>query len=57
MVVLPLSLLVYLRSKVMIKKVYNRIRRFRLWFRGNHYYAEAVETRKELIKKFSLIRK
>ena len=57
MVVLPLSLLVYLRSKVMIKKVYNRVRRFRLWFRGNRYYAEAVETRQTIIKKFSLIRK
>ena len=57
MVALPLSLLVYLRSKVMIKKVYNRVRRFRLWFRGNRYYAEAVETRKSIINKFPLIRK
>ncbi len=57
MVVLPLSLLVYLRSKVMIKKVYNRVRRFRLWFRGNRYYAEAVETRKKLLEQLSKIRK
>lgn len=57
MVALPLSLLVYLRSKVMIKKVYNRIRRFRLWFRGNRYYAEAVETRKAIIDKLPIVRK
>ncbi len=56
MVALPLSLLVYLRSKVMIKKVYNRVRRFRLWFRGNRYYAEAVETRKKILDRFDYIR-
>lgn len=55
LVALPLSLMIYLRSKIMIKKVYNRIRRFRLWFRGNRYYNEAVETRKSLVKKLKTI--
>lgn len=50
LVALPLSLVIYLRSKVMLKKMYNRIRRFRLWFRGNRYYASAVEDRKEIMK-------
>ena len=50
LVALPLSLVIYLRSKVMLKKMYNRIRRFRLWFRGNRYYVSAVEDRKEIMK-------
>ena len=57
MVALPVSLLIYLRSKVLIKKVYNRVRRFRLWFRGNRYYFEAVDTRKKILEKFPEIRK
>lgn len=52
---LPISLIVYLRSKVMLKKVYNRVRRFRLWFRGNRYYNSAVSNRKEIMKKMEEI--
>lgn len=55
LVILPISLVVYLRSKVMLKKLYNRIRRFRLWFRGNRYYNTAVEDRKEIMKKMQEI--
>ncbi len=55
LIFLPLSLIIYLRSKTMIKKLYNRIRRFRFWFRGNRYYMSAVENRKEIIKEMESI--
>ena len=55
LILLPVSLIVYLRSKVMLKKLYNRIRRFRLWFRGNRYYNSAVEDRKDIMKKMQEI--
>ena len=48
--VLPLSLILYLRGKVMWIKVYNRVRRFRFVFTGNKFFNEAVELRKEIIK-------
>jgi hypothetical protein len=47
---LPVSLIVYFHSKIIIKKQYNRFRRFRFWFRGNRYYLRAIELRKEIMK-------
>ncbi len=47
---LPLSLVIYIHSKVIVKKQYNRFRRFRFWFRGNRFYLRAIELRKEIVK-------
>jgi hypothetical protein len=47
--ILPLSLIVYLRSKILWKKLYNRVRRFRFWFRGNPFFKESVELRKKIV--------
>jgi len=47
---LPLSLIIYLRGKIMWIKLYNRIRRFRFVFTGNRFFREAVELRKDIIK-------
>lgn len=52
---LPLSLIIYFHSKIMVKKQYNRIRRFRFWFRGNRFYLRAIELREEIIKTMSKI--
>ncbi|MBR5784478.1 MAG: 1-acyl-sn-glycerol-3-phosphate acyltransferase [Bacteroidales bacterium] len=57
LVALPLSLVIYLRSKVMLKKFYNRIRRFRMSFRGERYYFIAVDTRKKIMKEMKEIDK
>ena len=48
---LPLSLIIYLRGKIMWIKFYNRIRRFRFVFSGNKIFREAVELREEIVKK------
>ena len=50
LVSLPLSLVIYFHSKIMVKKQYNRLRRFRFWFRGNRFYLRAIELREEIIK-------
>ena len=50
LVSLPLSLVIYIHSKVIIGRQYDRIRRFRLWFRGNPFYLRAAELRSEIIK-------
>jgi 1-acyl-sn-glycerol-3-phosphate acyltransferase len=47
---LPISLLMYIHSKLIVKRQYNRLRRFGFWFRGNRFYLRAVELRKEIIK-------
>jgi 1-acyl-sn-glycerol-3-phosphate acyltransferase len=47
---LPISLVIYIHSKLIVKRQYNRLRRFRFWFRGNRFYLRAVELRKEIIK-------
>jgi len=46
---LPVSLVLYIHSKIIIKKQYNRFRRFRFWFRGNRFYLRAIELRKEIV--------
>ena len=47
---LPISLILYLRGKIMWIKLYNRIRRFRFVFSGNRTFREAVELRQEIVK-------
>ncbi|GHT31237.1 hypothetical protein FACS189434_00620 [Bacteroidia bacterium] len=47
---LPVSLVAYFHSKIIVKKQYNRLRRFRFWFRGNRYYLQAIELRKEIVR-------
>jgi 1-acyl-sn-glycerol-3-phosphate acyltransferase len=47
---LPLSLLIYIRSKIIVKKQFYRFARFRLWFRGNRFYRRAVELRQDIIR-------
>ena len=47
---LPLSLILYLRGKVMWIKLYNRVRRFRFVFTGNGIFNESVKLRKEIIE-------
>jgi len=47
---LPLSLILYLRGKIMWIKLYNRLRRFRFVFTGNKIFRESVELRKEIVK-------
>lgn len=47
---LPTSLLVFAYGKILWKKVYNRVRRFRLWYHGNPVYMRAVTLRKEIVK-------
>lgn len=49
LVSLPLSIVIYIHSKIIVKKQYNRIRRFRFWFRGNKYYLRAIQLRKEIV--------
>jgi 1-acyl-sn-glycerol-3-phosphate acyltransferase len=49
LVSLPISLVIYIHSKIIVKKLYNRLRRFRFWFRGNRFYLRAIELRKSII--------
>ena len=46
---LPISLILYMRGKIMWIKLYNRIRRFRFVFSGNKTFREAVELREEIV--------
>ncbi|MCF0207574.1 MAG: 1-acyl-sn-glycerol-3-phosphate acyltransferase [Fibrobacter sp.] len=46
-----LTVIFYFRAKVMLKKVYNRLRRYRMWFRGNYIYKNAVRTRASILKR------
>ncbi|MDR1673139.1 MAG: 1-acyl-sn-glycerol-3-phosphate acyltransferase [Bacteroidales bacterium] len=50
LVSLPLSLIIYIHSKIIVKKQFYRFNRFRLWFRGNRFYRRAVELRQEIIR-------
>lgn len=50
LVVLPLSLVFYQHSRVLWKKVYNRIRRWKFWVRGTGSYVRAVELRGKIVK-------
>ena len=57
LVSLPLSLVIYIHSKVIINKQYDRIRRFRFWFRGNRFFLRATELRKAIMKTVEKITK
>lgn len=48
-IVLPISLMLYANGKVLWKKLYNRVRRFKFFFNGTTIYRQAVELRKKLI--------
>ena len=47
---LPISLLIFAYGKILWKKLYNRVRRYRLWYHGNPIYKQASELRKEITK-------
>ena len=49
LVALPLSLVLYQHSKVLWKKVYNRVRRWKFWARGNTAFVRAVELRAQIV--------
>ena len=46
---LPVSLVIYLHSKIIVKKQFNRVCRLRFWFQGDRFYLRAVELRKEIV--------
>jgi hypothetical protein len=48
--VLPLSLLIFFRSKVLIIKLYNRTRRFWLKVRKNPLLAASEKLRREIVE-------
>ena len=50
-----LIVILYFRGKVLVKKVYNRMRRFRLWFRGNYIYKGAQRTRDSILDRMDEI--
>ncbi|MDR0713306.1 MAG: 1-acyl-sn-glycerol-3-phosphate acyltransferase [Bacteroidales bacterium] len=49
LVTLPISLIIYIHSKIIVGKQFNRFRRFRFWFRGDRFYLRAIELRKEIV--------
>ena len=49
LVSLPVSLVVYVHSKIFIKKQYNYLRCFCFRCRGNPFYLRAIELRKEIM--------
>ncbi len=48
-----LTVIFYFRAKVAVKKVYNRLRRFRFWFRGNYIYKTAVKKRADILNRLN----
>jgi 1-acyl-sn-glycerol-3-phosphate acyltransferase len=52
---LPVSLIIYFRGKILWLKLYNRIRRFQFWFKGNRHFNEAVTLRKEIIEELKQV--
>lgn len=53
--IIPISLIIYLHSKILWKSVINRVRRFRFWFRGNPVFNESIELRKEIVAELDKI--
>ncbi|MDR1780160.1 MAG: 1-acyl-sn-glycerol-3-phosphate acyltransferase [Tannerella sp.] len=45
---LPISLVIYIHSKIIVKKQFNRMRRFRFAFRGDRFYRQAIAMRREI---------
>ncbi|MDR3327286.1 MAG: 1-acyl-sn-glycerol-3-phosphate acyltransferase [Prevotellaceae bacterium] len=54
-ILLPISLIIYFRGKIMWLKMYNRIRRFQFWFKGNRFFNEATALRREIIAELNKI--
>ena len=52
---LPISLIVFAYGRILWKKLYNRVRRFRLWFHGNPIYLQAVSLREDIVKTLNKI--
>lgn len=50
LIALPLSLIIYQHGKVLWKKLYNLVRRFKFFYRGNKSYWRAIELRSYMIK-------
>ena len=48
-VVCLLTVVYYFRGKTLVKKLFNRLRRFKFWFRGDYRYKKAVKRRKEIV--------
>lgn len=45
-----ISVIYYFRGKTLLKKLYNRLRRFVFWFRGDFRYKNAVARRANIVK-------
>ncbi len=45
-----MSVIYYFRGKTLLKKLYNRVRRGRFWFRGDFRYRNAVARRANIVK-------
>ena len=54
---IPLSLVIYAYGKTVWRKLYDRLRRFQLWFKGNRFFREATDLRKDIIKDMQEIMK
>jgi 1-acyl-sn-glycerol-3-phosphate acyltransferase len=50
LITLPISLIIYTHSKIVIGKQFNRFRRFQFWFRGDRFHRQAVELRAEIVR-------
>ena len=46
---LPVSLVIYINNKKAIKKIFNRIRWLRFWFKGDRFYKNAISLRCKII--------
>ncbi|MDR3046736.1 MAG: hypothetical protein LBU51_03855, partial [Bacteroidales bacterium] len=55
LVVYPVSFLIYLRSKIIVKKQLLRFRRFGMWWRGDTLYHKAKELRNNIIDNLNKI--
>lgn len=44
-----ISVIYYFRGKTLIKKLYNRLRRFVFWYRGDYRYKNATERRAKIV--------
>lgn len=54
-VVCLISVIYYFRGKTLVKKLFNRIRYFKFWFRGDYRYKKAVQKRAHIVEKMHQI--
>ncbi len=52
---MPIGLMAFAYGRILWKKVYNRVRRFKLWYHGNPVFMRAVELRKEIIRTLNVV--